>query len=325
MRNFTVPLHWDIGYIYALAKMQNTSARVVELYGCLNVYKLPNGRIPLDHQDIDIPTAQHIREVIRKCGFSFAYLVNGPLPNLLQSALELTNDLEKVLLDLDPDAFVISDPEIGRAIRNLNSTIPIHISSIASVETTAELDRFMDIAPCRLVLAHDLPKDPSKLLPLLHYCQFKEIMVECMVTESCLNRCPLKAQHYSAIASGSDDSLFHAYCLKERVSNPRKFLDAGSFLRPQDLYAYDELGIDIYKISGRSKGMDWLLRTIEIYLSGNYDGDLLEIMGVSMENRNRISFEVSSHTMKNIDSSSFQSNSQKHMNSTKETKRDSAL
>jgi len=303
MRKFTAPLHWDIEYLRAMAKIQNSSAQVVELYGCLNYYELPNGRIPLAHQNISIPEAQNIRKTLREYGSSFAYLVNGPLAKTAQKASDLASPLTKMMADLEPDAVVISEPQIGRVIRDINSTIPIHISSIASVETINDLERFKEVKPHRLILAHDVPKDEGKLISLLGHCQASGMEVECMVTESCLYRCPLKAQHYAAIASGRDDSEFHAYCLKQRLSDPRKFLEAGSFLRPQDLFRYDDLGINIYKISGRSKGLEWLLNTIRIYLSGHYEGDLLEIMGISTKNREHIPFEVPCHSINPADTS----------------------
>lgn len=297
MRAFAVPVHWDAEYIRCLAKLNNAAAKVVELYGCLNTYGLPNGRVPLAHQDIPISEAQSIRKLFKEYDFSFTYLVNGPLVGKGQSEFDLVEALQRVIDDLEPDAFVISDPRVGREVRRINSTIPIHISSIASVEVIEDFERFSDINPCRLILAHDLPKDPERLLPLLNYCQTNGVMVECMVTESCLYKCPLKFQHYNAIASGNDDSLYHAYCLKQRLSDPRRFLEAGSFILPQDLSFYDGLGIDIYKISGRSKGVAWLLKTTGAYLSGHYEGDLLEIMGISSENRDRIPFEVSWQTI----------------------------
>lgn len=297
MRAFAVPVHWDAEYIHRLVKLNNSSARVIELYGCLNTYGLPNGRVPLSHQDIPISEAQSIRKLFKEYDLSFTYLVNGPLVRKGRSEGDLVKALQRVIDDLEPDAFVISDPKVGREIRRMNSIIPIHISSIASVETVEDFQRFLDVNPCRLVLAHDLPKDPARLLPLLNYCQTNGVMVECMVTESCLYKCPLKLQHYEAIASGDDDSLYHAYCLKQRLSDSRKFLEAGSFILPQDLSFYDGLGIDIYKISGRSKGVAWLLKTTGAYLSGYYEGDFLEIMGISSENRDRIPFEVTWQTI----------------------------
>lgn len=302
MRAFAVPIHWDAEYIYRLVKLNNATAKVAELYGCLNTYGLPNGRVPLAHQDIPISEAQSIRKLFKEYNFSFTYLVNGPLVERGRSESNIFNSLQRVIADLEPDAFVISDPRVGREIRRINSTIPIHVSSIASVETVEDFERFLDIYPCRLVLAHDLPKDQTRLLPLLNYCQTNGVMLECMVTESCLYKCPLKSQHYAAIASGEDDSLYHAYCLKQRLSDSRRFLEAGSFILPQDLSFYDGLGIGIYKISGRSKGAAWLLKTTEAYLGGYYEGDLLEIMGISSESRNRVMFEVTRQAIAKDDS-----------------------
>jgi collagenase-like PrtC family protease len=299
VRSFAIPIHWDAKYIHGLIKLNSATATIVELYGCLNTYGLPNGRIPLAHQDIPLSEAQNIRKLLKEYGLFFTYLVNGPLIEKRQFESNIIKSLQNVIDDLKPDAFVISDPKIGRAIRRINSKIPIHISSIASVETVKDFERFLDITPSRLILAHDLPKDQARLLPLLSYCKTNGVMLECMVTESCLYRCPLKSKHYTAIAAGEDDSIYHAYCLEQRLSDPQRFLEAGSFILPQDLSFYDNLGIDIYKISGRSKGASWLLKTAEAYLSGHYEGNLLDIMGISQENRNSITFEFTWNTIGN--------------------------
>jgi collagenase-like PrtC family protease len=63
----------------------------------------------------------------------------------------------------------------------------------------------------------------------------------------------------------------------ERFSDPVEFIRA-PWIRPEDVGAYEEIGIDCFKIAERSQETSWILRAANAYASRKYDGDLLDII-----------------------------------------------
>lgn len=50
------------------------------------------------------------------------------------------------------------------------------------------------------------------------------------------------------------------------------------WIRPEDLVVYEGLGFDRFKIAGRNKRTEWLVRAVKAYANRKYDGNLLDIV-----------------------------------------------
>jgi hypothetical protein len=66
-----------------------------------------------------------------------------------------------------------------------------------------------------------------------------------------------------------------------RLENPGEFLRA-RFIRPEDTGRYEDAGIDLLKISGRGRSATWLLRAAAAYARRRYDGNLVDIVDLSL-------------------------------------------
>jgi len=54
----------------------------------------------------------------------------------------------------------------------------------------------------------------------------------------------------------------------------------GRWIRPEDLYLYEEIGIEMFKISGRAMPTERILMAATAYSSRHYDGKLHDILNV---------------------------------------------
>ena len=64
------------------------------------------------------------------------------------------------------------------------------------------------------------------------------------------------------------------FCTNSRNENPANWLRL-KFIRPEDVKVYNEIGINHFKITGRTGSSKYILRTIGAYLNESYDGNLL--------------------------------------------------
>lgn len=294
--NLIIPCHWDTTTIEQVAHQNVLSSRgvyVTEVYGVLaNGGPVGHGRSRKSVPEIESDKAIEFRKQLKNLGFSFTYLLNAPF-TIDQESMgrqELDDYLIWILKDIQPDALLISSFELMKHLRKTDSRIPIHISTIAGIKNVEDLKKYLDISPQRIVFHHDLGKDLDNLEVLQRYCENIGIETEILVTESCLYRCPAREAHYRYLARKDHDSSYHTDCNTRKLTHPREFLLAGGIIRPEDLQFYEGMGINRFKVSGRSKPAQWLPAVVKAYLDREYHGNLIKLLGIdpSLEAENWI-------------------------------------
>ena len=99
----------------------------------------------------------------------------------------------------------------------------------------------------------------------------------------CLVNCPLQSYHQDGFAHASDDSstLFIDYCLlrcsRLRLTDPAQFVKA-AWIRPEDIAAYVAMGYTTFKLLERGIPSAELLRRVQAYSAGKFDGNLAELL-----------------------------------------------
>jgi len=63
------------------------------------------------------------------------------------------------------------------------------------------------------------------------------------------------------------------------VEDPAKII-SGIFVRPEDLEVFEEVGVHRFKVSGRNRSTDWLVRSARAYAARSYPGNLLDILSL---------------------------------------------
>jgi collagenase-like PrtC family protease len=110
--------------------------------------------------------------------------------------------------------------------------------------------------------------------------------VEILVNQSCLPSCPYRGHHLNTSSLASQPgapSLAFEYplleCGLEYVRDPAKII-SGIFVRPEDLSVYEEHGVSRFKVSGRNRSTDWLVKVAGAYAARRYDGNLADILSL---------------------------------------------
>lgn len=280
----TIPCHWNRAVIdQVLVQNESASIKVAEVCGVLaEGGPVGHGRSPETVVKVARQEAVDFRNYLRDNGLRFTYLLNAPfkLTGEVEQKKALEDYLGWILGELKPDALTISSHELMRFTRSVDSEIPIHISTIAGIRTAQDLQSYMDIHPNRVVPHHDVGKNWKDLGGLSQFGEQNGVQVELMVTESCLYKCPSRTAHYEHLAYGRKDEPFHLTCNARKMVNPSEFLLAGGVVRPEDLTIFEEMGVDYFKVTGRSKPAGWLPETVDAYQQRRYEGNLIRLLGI---------------------------------------------
>lgn len=280
----SIPCHWDTTVIEAILALESQNSMVVsEVYGALaNGGPVGHGRASGSVANLAREDALRFRLFLKQNGLKLTYLLNAPFgfDGSDKQRGELDEYLRWILDVLRPDSLTISSLDLMRYVRTIDKEVPINISTIASVRNVADLKKFMEVNPRRVIPQHDVGKEHKPLLDLIQFCHKEGVELELMATESCLFRCPDMKSHYKSLAKGRSDRRFHLTCNSRKLSHPQEFLIAGGLIRPEDVVIYEEMGLSYFKITGRSKPAAWLPEVVSAYLSRAYGGNLIRLLGI---------------------------------------------
>lgn len=226
---------------------------------------------------------EHLAAVHRANRTFFATLNSSDLglreyrPGYVDQFLREVGDL----LDLGVDGVVLALPALIEAVRSAWPDVPIAVSTFARIRTVTQAEYFLKLG-ARTIILEEANRDFRLIRGLVR----AGAEVEILVNQSCLPSCPFRGHHLntSSLASqpGAPCPVFEypiLECGVEYVRDPAKLL-SGIFVRPEDLVVYEESGVSRFKISGRNRPTDWLVRVARAYAARSYPGNLAEILSL---------------------------------------------
>ncbi len=185
------------------------------------------------------------------------------------------------LLEIGVDGFVVALPALIEAIREEWPGVPISVSTFARIRTATQAEYFLNLG-ARTIILEEANRDFRLIKALVRM----GAEVEILVNQSCLPSCPYRGHHLntSSLASQPEAACpSFEYplleCGLEYVRDPSKII-SGIFVRPEDLAVYEEFGVSRFKISGRNRSTDWLVKVATAYAKRSYEGDLAEILSL---------------------------------------------
>jgi collagenase-like PrtC family protease len=185
------------------------------------------------------------------------------------------------LVDLGVDGFVVALPALIEAIRTEWPEIPISVSTFARIRTVTQAEYFLKLG-ARTIILEEANRDFRLIRGLVRL----GAEVEILVNQSCLPSCPYRGHHLntSSLASqpGAPCPTFEypiLECGLEYVRDPSKLI-SGIFVRPEDLEVFEEAGVTRFKVSGRNRSTDWLVRSARAYAHRSYPGNLVDILSL---------------------------------------------
>lgn len=234
--------------------------------------------------------------MLHSIGVEFHYTLNATYIGSKKDILSRLNDIIctiKRLEEANVDAFIISHPLIMDIVAQ-NSSIPITVSSAANIYSANQIgylsEKFRCVSVC---MAPNFNRDIAKLEKMQANIKPINCTLELIVNELCglgfnsgLSSTPCIYREscfdfHSQNTTKQDELLLGKYPQGICISNRDLFDDTLwaklRIIRPEDIMLYTSIGIENFKITGRTAKTDDLLRVISAYMKFDFDGDLSEL------------------------------------------------
>jgi collagenase-like PrtC family protease len=111
--------------------------------------------------------------------------------------------------------------------------------------------------------------------------------VRLIVNEGCIYRCPFRYSHYNLASHLSSlnqprtplfaPDYYFDKCISLRLRDPTQIIKS-AWIRPEDLKAYEDIGITVFKLSGRTKAVNWIIDCMRSYAHRSFKGNLLDLL-----------------------------------------------
>lgn len=284
---FSVPTNWDIELLEALRDYP-----VENIYGAIDRSIMGGGRPTCA---LSAASKKQVERYIKKThslGFKFTYLLNAPCLNNIEydrnSYLKMIKYLEWIN-DIGADYVTVTIPYLVEIIKNNFPSLKIKISTIAHVDSVQKAKFFESLHADQIATDFMVNRDFYLLKEIKEAVRCN---IELILNDVCLYRCPFRYYHYNVVghASQTFNSLKGFYldyslikCSIARYSSLEEIFKS-RWIRPEDLNKYEAIGIDTFKISGRTRSTKWILNVVKAYASRKYEGNLIDLLDC-MESR----------------------------------------
>lgn len=277
----SVPTNWDSELLEKLADYP-----VHDIYGVSDKNIIGAGRpawaLPsVSRKEIE----RHIKK-IHSLGKTFTYLLNAPcLNNMEYNRKTRWKIIEyiKWINDIGVDYVSVTIPYLMEIIKNNFPKLKLKASTILHINSVQKA-KFFEMLGIDDVTVDFMINRDFRLLESIKRSTKSEITL--ILNDVCLYQCPFRYYHYNIVGHSSQilnpfRGFYPDYCtikcIPIRLTSFKEILKI-RWIRPEDINEYEKIGIDSFKISGRTHSTDWILRAVKAYLSREYDGNLLDLI-----------------------------------------------
>jgi collagenase-like PrtC family protease len=279
-----VPTNWDPDLISPLSKLEAH----VQLYGVLPTSMIGSGGSGPDKVRMVENEVEEYIERAHSAGLKFDYILNAPSMSNMEwdenTHQELLTHLDWIR-SIGADSVTVTIPYLVELIRRQFPQLEIRVSTIAHVNSVARARLFESLGADSITLDINVNRD-FRVLKAIRDAVSCELTV--LLNNLCLYQCPYEYYHHDGLGHASQSynpagGHYVDYCVLrctlDRLRDVSQVIKC-RWARPEDIHAYEEIGIDMFKISGRSMPSERILRAATAYSSRHYQGNLYDIMNV---------------------------------------------
>jgi collagenase-like PrtC family protease len=279
-----VPTNWDPDLILPLSKLDAD----VQLYGVLPTSMIGSGGSGPDNIRMIADQVEEYIAEAHSAGLKFDYLLNAPSMGNMEWD---ENTHQELLIHLDwitsigADSVTVTIPYLVELIKRQFPRLKVRVSTIAHVNSVARAKLFESLGADSITLDINVNRSFGALRAIRNTvsCELTVLM-----NNLCLYQCPYEYYHHDGLghASQNYNPLKGSYvdycvlrCTLDRLRDVSQVVKC-RWVRPEDIHIYEDMGIDMFKISGRSMPTEKILRAATAYSSRHYQGNLYDILNV---------------------------------------------
>lgn len=301
MNFYKVGCNFDPALIDIAVELNNKykgKSQIVEFFGSDRAHEevtaRPGWRLP----DVSKEEFAAYVKKLKDNNIAFNYTGNSIIP--YGSKVEMIKhkkdiqELVKWLEEIGVYRITVANPIMALFIREV-SDISIEASCITHIDAVTQIKYWHDVLGADKFCGNLMKNRNKKFLETAQkYCDEVGMIQELLCNEFCYVAgdtngnawaapCVFRDSCYICHATNKtkEDSMsYHnypmGYCMSARGKNAQNWLRS-RWIRPEDQYIYRSIGVNYFKITGRTGSTDLLKKTIESYMSENFEGNLLEL------------------------------------------------
>ena len=279
-----VPTNWDPDLILPLSRLDAE----VQIYGVLPTSMIGSGGRGADNIHMVENQAEEYIEHAHSAGLKFDYILNAPsMGNMEWDENTHRELLEQIrwISSIGVDSVTVSIPYLIELIKRQFPQLEVRVSTIAHVSSVARAKLFESLGADSITLDMNVNRDFT-LLKAIRSSVNCEVTV--LLNNLCLYQCPYEYYHHDTLGHASQsynplNGYYEDYCVLrctlDRLWDISQAIKC-RWVRPEDIHVYEDIGIDMFKTSGRSMPTERILNSAKAYASHRYQGNLYDILNV---------------------------------------------
>lgn len=279
-----VPTNWDPDLILPLSRLEAD----VQLYGVLPTSMIGSGGRGPDNIHMVENQAEGYIEQAHSAGLKFDYILNAPSMGNMEwdenTHQELLEHL-RWITSIGVDSVTVTIPYLIELIRRQFPHLKVRVSTIAHVNSVARAKLVESLGADSITLDINVNRDFT-LLKAIRSAVNCELTI--LLNNLCLYQCPYEYYHHDTLGHASQsynpiNGYYEDYCVLrctlDRLYDISQIIKC-HWVRPEDIHVYEEIGIDVFKTSGRSMSAERILNAATAYSLRHYQGSLYDILNV---------------------------------------------
>jgi len=263
--------------------------RVIETYGQITIdSKFSSGRYLSELPQVSMENLGAYVAYCNQYGIAFNYTLNSSFMNNIEFTNQGISDIQRfidILYNMGIRCFTVALPTVYEIIRSMGLNINIKASTICQINNANKAETYKRNGFDRIVVDESINRDFATLKRIVKcFGNGVEVIANSMCNKNCVNR----MFHYnqtSADAYGKPGVTYYApKCTLDLFKDPNRIMQL-SWIRPEDISYYKNIGIYNYKLQGREYALNGdPVKAVETYFQENYDGNLMELLDLFSTN-----------------------------------------
>ena len=238
--------------------------------------------------------ARYINELSER-GISFNYTLNTSYLGNKEQIIKREEEIQEYisfLIEAGVKTITVSLPYMAEIIRRVSDKIGIEVSTIAHLDSLTQIKIWQELyGITKICIGLNKNRDINFLSAAARYCNEHDIVLTLLANEFCGNGitesdeikgatgCIFRDHCYQLHSAGyqKETKLHKDYpmgmCIASRKS--KSVWLKMNYIRPEDVKRYNEIGIDHFKLTGRTGSTAHLQEIMRAYMKESYDGNLL--------------------------------------------------
>lgn len=284
MKNFCMPSDFKTSTIdkYSEINTLYEHSRISETYGQLTSdHFFGSCRSPKYIPQVDSEALRQYIQYSRDKGIEFNYIINPTCmanDDVTSDGRKKFIDFLEVLQDMGVNSITLALPSLMEITRIKAPDINIKASTVCQINSAAKAKFYEDLGIKRIVIDEDIYRNFTILESIR---KVYKGALEVIVNSFCLNDCPYKMFHYNSFSHSHEDKKTYPYYstrCKAIHMEAENFLKL-NWIRPEDIKYYTDIGIDYFKLQGRTNIHSGdPAKAVTHYIEEYYDGDLISLL-----------------------------------------------